>query len=237
MNLETPQPAESTGRPDDGRRAQRRIRPLRIAVYLLGLLTAGAFIGLLVYGVMAKSPDTTIDDSLARGRPVPAPSYRLKVLRPGALGPKLERKIAPALADGWVSPSELRGTPYVLNVWASWCGPCRDEAPELVREWRRQRPRGVLFVGLNMQDVTEDARAFMDGFGIDYLNIRDPTNDVPRRYGATGVPETYFVSARGDIVNHVIGVITPAQLRGGIAAAVSGRPGAAREGGDRRPAR
>jgi len=237
VNADTPQPGENARHTDDRPRAARRIHPLRLAVYLLGLVAVAAFIGLLAYGVTAQAPDTTVDDSLARGRPVPAPSYRLKVLRAGSLGPRLERKLAPALADGWVSPSELRGTPYVLNVWASWCVPCREEAPELVREWRRQRPRGVLFVGLNMQDATEDARAFMDGFGIDYLNIRDPTNKIPRRYGATGVPETYFVTARGDIVNHVIGVVTPAQLRAGIAAAVSGRPGAARQGGDRRPTR
>jgi hypothetical protein len=95
----------------------------------------------------------------------------------------------------------------------------------------------VLFVGLNMQDTVEDARAFMNHYGIDYLNIRDPTNEVPHRYGATGVPETYFISARAEIVGHVIGVVTPAQLRAGIAAAVAGRPQSARDGGVQLPAR
>jgi len=145
--------------------------------------------------------------------------------------------MAPALADGFVSPSELAGTPYVLNFWASWCVPCRIEAPELVRAWKRVRPEGVLFVGLNMQDVGEDANVFMDDFGIDYLNIRDPTNETSRRYGTTGIPETYFISARGKIVNHVIGALRPDQLQTGITAAVAGRPQAASLGGDQRPTR
>jgi cytochrome c biogenesis protein CcmG/thiol:disulfide interchange protein DsbE len=102
----------------------------------------------------------------------------------------------------------------------------------LERTWRQQaRPRGVLFVGLDMQDITSDARDFMHEFRIDYLNIRDPSNDVARRYGVTGVPETFFISSAGAIVGHVIGVTSPTQLREGIAAAVDGRPHAARQGG------
>jgi cytochrome c biogenesis protein CcmG/thiol:disulfide interchange protein DsbE len=213
----------------------RGFRPSRFVAPGVGIAAAVALVALLAYGVIARSPDTTIDDSLARDQPIPAPSYRLAVLRRGSLGARLESKLAPALADGRVSASELRGTPYVLNIWASWCVPCREEAPVLVREWRRARPRGVLFVGLDMQDAPEDARAFMSHFGVDYLNLRDPTNKTFRRYGATGVPETWFINARGEIVNHVIGVITPAQLRGGIAAAVTGRPQAAHQGGNQRP--
>jgi cytochrome c biogenesis protein CcmG/thiol:disulfide interchange protein DsbE len=221
---------------DTGQRDRRR-RPLRFLAPTVGIAAAVGLIALLAYGVIARSPDTTIDDSLARDQPIPAPSYRLAILRRGSLGARLEPALSPALADGRVSASELRGTPYVLNIWASWCVPCREEAPVLVRGWRRARSRGVLFLGLDMQDAPEDARAFMDHFGVDYLNLRDPTDKTFRRYGATGIPETWFISARGEIVNHVIGVITPAQLRGGIAAAVTGLPQAARQGGDQRPAR
>lgn len=221
-------PGSGPGRP-------RRFSPLRSLTAGLGVLAGGGLAALIVYGLVAQAPDTTIDESLARNRPVAAPSYRLAVLRHGALGSRLERRLGPALADGWVSPAELRGTPYVLNIWASWCEPCREEAPVLVAQWRRSRPRGVLFVGLDMQDAPEDARGFMDHFGIDYLNIRDRTNQTSRRYGATGIPETYFVSARGDVVDHVIGVVTTAQLRAGIRSAVSGRPRAATQGGRQRP--
>jgi cytochrome c biogenesis protein CcmG, thiol:disulfide interchange protein DsbE len=215
----------------------RRFRPLRFLVRALGLAAAAGLVALLAYGVIARNPDTTIDDSLARNEPIAAPAYHLSVLRHGKLGARLERALAPALADGRVASAELRGTPYVLNLWASWCVPCRAEAPVLVREWHRARSRGVLFVGIDMQDTDEDAGSFMDHFGVDYLNLREPTNKTLRRYGATGIPETWFVSARGEIVNHVIGVVTSAQLRAGIAAAVAGRPQAPRQGGDQRPPR
>jgi cytochrome c biogenesis protein CcmG/thiol:disulfide interchange protein DsbE len=206
-------------------------------ISLFGAVVAVGLVALLAYGLIARAPDTRIDDSLARNTAVPAPSYRLAVLRHGRLGARLQPRLAPALADRFISPAELVGTPYVLNFWASWCVPCRSEAPELERAWKRARASGVLFVGLNMQDTREDAGVFMDGFGIDYLNIRDSTDATSRRYGATGIPETFFVSARGEIVNHVIGALTRGQIRTGIAAAVAGLPRAASVGGDQRPTR
>lgn len=224
------QPDAEDGRPPRGSWWHR----LTVAVTLL---TVGGLLALLVYGLIARSPDTSIDDALARADTLPAPSYRLAVLRPGALGARLEPLLKPVLSDGRVSDRELRGTPYVLNFWASWCVPCREEAPRLERAWRAARPTGTLFVGLDMQDITEDAEHFMDTFEIDYLNIRDPANDIARKYGVTGVPETFFISASGNVAGHVIGVVTPAQLRQGIAAARAGRPRPAREGGARKPVR
>jgi len=229
-------PSESTAATAQEATAQPAGRG-RLAIPVLSAGVAVALIALLAYGLISRAPDTRIDESLARNAAVPARSYRLAMLRRGHLGPRLQQRVTPALADGFVSPSELVGTPYVLNFWASWCVPCRIEAPELERAWKRERPNGVLFVGLDMQDATEDAGVFMDGFGIDYLNIRDATNATSRRYGATGIPETFFISARGEIVNHVIGALSPAQIQTGIAAAVAGRPHAASVGGDQRPTR
>ena len=103
--------------------------------------------------------------------------------------------------------------------------------------WRRARPRGVLFLGLNMQDVREDARQFRRDFGLDYPDVRDPTNATARKWGATGIPETYFVSANGKVVGHVIGTVTAHQLDEGVAAALSGRPRGADQGGEQRPTR
>jgi cytochrome c biogenesis protein CcmG/thiol:disulfide interchange protein DsbE len=160
------------------------------------------------------------------------------VLQRGDLGPQLAPRLRGALADGRLSLTELRGVPIVLNFWASWCVPCRQEAPLLQRTWGAQaRPRGVLFLGLDMQDLTDDARSFLREFHIDYLNIRDPSNTVARRYGLTGIPETYFISPRGRVVGHVIGVSSPAQLRAGIAAAVTGTPTSRRKGGAQRSTR
>lgn len=222
--------------------AERRVPterrgPLRSLTVGVSLLVAGSLVALLVFGVLARRADTSIDDSLAHARSIAAPPFRLAVLQRGDPGPALKAKTGSIVVDNRVASSELQGTPYVLNFWASWCVPCRQEAPILQRAWRQARPRGVLFVGLDMQDVTQDARHFLAEFGVDYLNLRDPTRDVARSYGVTGVPETFFVSARGAIVNHVIGVLTPAQLRSGVAAAVAGSPEAARQGGARKPSR
>jgi cytochrome c biogenesis protein CcmG/thiol:disulfide interchange protein DsbE len=201
------------------------------------MVLLAALMALLAYGVLAKAPDTSIDDDLARARPSPAPDFRLEVLRSGRLGTSLTPRVGPVLRDGWVQRDELRGIPYVLNFWASWCVPCREEARTLEEEWRAARRRGVLFVGLDMQDLRSSARQFLDEFGVDYLNIRDPTDATAKRYGLTGIPETYFISARGDVVGHVIGVVTAAQLRDGIVATIRGTPSAAEQGGAQKPAR
>jgi cytochrome c biogenesis protein CcmG/thiol:disulfide interchange protein DsbE len=204
---------------------------------LLGVAAVVCLVALLGYALVAQSPDTTIDSRLATGRSAAAPGFALKVLQPGTLGGRLATRMRPALADGRISLSELRGLPVVLNFWASWCPPCRTEAPLLERSWEAARPAGVLFVGLNMQDVTGDARDFLHSFHTSYLNVRDPTDDVSRRWGVTGLPETFFISAQGRVVDHVIGAVSPSQLAQGMTAARSGRPRGAQQGGARQSTR
>lgn len=202
------------------------------AVLLLGL-----FVGLLAWGLLAQAPEDRLDQALARRKPSSPPELSLPVLQRGELGSRLSRSLAPALADGRVDVQELRGAPVVLNYWASWCVPCREEAPLLERSWREQRDRGVLFLGINMQDITGDARAFMREFDISYLNVRDPTDRTARRWGVTGLPETFFISARGQVVGHVIGVVSSEQMSQGLVAARSGRVLGPKQGGAQRTAR
>jgi cytochrome c biogenesis protein CcmG, thiol:disulfide interchange protein DsbE len=92
-----------------------------------------------------------------------------------------------------------------------------------------------LFLGLDMQDVTGDAREFLREFSVSYPNVHEAGKETSRRYGMTGIPETFFISAGGQVVRHIIGALTDEQLRAGVAAARSGRPAQASQGGERRP--
>jgi cytochrome c biogenesis protein CcmG/thiol:disulfide interchange protein DsbE len=216
-------PADAPARPERG--------TWRWVARGIAVLAAAAFLALLAYGLFTKDPDTTIDDALAAGDAAAAPGFTLDVLQRGDGGPPALRR---ATADRRLALSELRGTPVVLNFWASWCVPCRGESPDLERAWRRDRGHGVVVLGLDMQDITDDARDFIREFGLTYPMVREGGNDTSRRYGTTGIPETFFISARGDVVGHVIGAVSPAQLRTGIAAARTGRPAGVQPGGEQR---
>ncbi len=200
------------------------------------LIGAALFIGLLVYGLAVEAPGTDIDASLAQGEATQAPAFELPLLSE-ARGP-LPPGVQAAAEDGTLELAELRGTPVVLNFWASWCAPCRDEAPVLERSWRRARVDGVLFLGLNQQDLTGDARAFVEDLRVTYPSVRDGSDAVGRDWGVTALPETFFVSAAGEVVAHVVGGVTSEdQLRAGVEAARSGRPLDPLDGGDRRAIR
>lgn len=226
--------ALAPGADDDPPAPARRTRRRWLAPALIAA-AAVALLALLAYGVMAQSPNSSIDDALSRGESAPAPGFRLAVLSRGSLGGRFAPTVSQALGRRWLSLRALRGTPVVLNIWASWCLPCQQEAPTLERAWRSQaRARGVLFVGLDMQDAPIYAQQFIRRYAIDYPNIRDPGDDVPRAYGVTGVPETFFITARGRIVGHIIGVSDRQQLAGGIRAALTGTVAGTTAGGPQR---
>lgn len=213
-----------------------RSRPSRLPrLFAIGAVLL--LLALLAYGLTTTGSSTRVDQSLADGEAPLAPSFDLPILELGTIPTDLEPRLRAELDDGDLSLGELEGTPFVLNFWASWCDPCREEAPILEAGWRRHGPQGVLYLGLNMQDVTDDARAFLDEFGITYPTIREQTNEVAVSYGATGIPETYFVSGQGRIVSHVIGVVSPGQLDDGVRAGRAGRVVGTQGGGARKPQR
>ena len=214
----------------------RRRRTIGYLGRTVALALLALFMALLVYGLVSQPVDDTLDTALADAKAPPAPDFELSVLQKGSVGPRLDT-VERAAADGSIALAELRGVPVVLNFWASWCAPCREEAPRLERHWRAGREQGMLVLGLDMQDLTGDAREFLGEFGVTYPNVRDPGNEVAREWGVTGLPETFFISARGRVVGHVIGAISAQQLDDGARAAVAGRALAPREGGDRRSTR
>jgi cytochrome c biogenesis protein CcmG/thiol:disulfide interchange protein DsbE len=91
------------------------------------------------------------------------------------------------------------GKPVVVNFWASWCGPCADEAAALQDASRRYADR-VTFVGVNVQDLDGDAQTFMRKYGITYVNGSGNAGPISVQYGMRGVPETYFIAADGRLI-------------------------------------
>ncbi len=132
-------------------------------------------------------------------------------------------------APGNVSLAALRGKVVVLNFWQSYCPPCTHEAPVVSRISRQWAGKGVVFVGVDEQDLPGPATAFMRRFKITYPVISDD-GPLIGHYGVTGYPETFFIDRHGRVipmpptagqVGHIIGAATPALLDAGIRSALS----------------
>jgi len=128
--------------------------------------------------------------ALSRGRkqaPRPAPALPAEVLQ----GPR-------------VTLASLRGHRALINFWASWCGPCRKEAPELAQAQNKLGRRAEI-VGVDWGDNAGNARRFIRTHGWRYSIVRDATNEVGTRYGIAGLPTTFVLDPRGRIVAKLIG--------------------------------
>ncbi len=130
----------------------------------------------------------------------PAPDFSLALLDPAA-----------SLGDS-VSKSDFAGRVTVVNVWASWCGPCREEAPVLRRAHAAADAGQVAFLGVVRNDDPDDARDFIADFGIEYANAIDD-GAFARDYGVRGLPMTFVLDAAGTITATHFGPISESRLR------------------------
>ena len=163
-----------------------------IGVTIAGLLIIG-LVALLAWGISNKSPVTALSGITLVQRP--APEFTV-----------------PVFDGGEFALSEVLGRPLVINFWASWCAPCREEARGLERAWRTLRDDGVVVVGINIQDSEEDARAYLREFDITYPNGRDEGGKVTIDYGIIGIPATFFVSRAGIVERRWVGAIPESRL-------------------------
>jgi cytochrome c biogenesis protein CcmG/thiol:disulfide interchange protein DsbE len=165
-------------RPPEGR------WPRRLALAAVaGVVVAGGVLG------SRFGTDPTLVQTPMVGKPVPSRSL-------------------PALdGGGQVDLARLRGQVVVVNFWASWCVPCRQEHPDLVAATAAYRAAGVRFVGVVYQDTPEAARRFLDelGRGQGYLYVTDPGSRAAIDFGVFGVPETFFIDRQGTVAAKITG--------------------------------
>lgn len=153
-----------------------------------------AVVGLLVYGLASKG-----SSGLALGEA--APSSPL---------PKLE-------GGGSGSLAEYKGSWVLVNIWASWCIPCKQEAPALEKFQRQHGGSRFTVLGIDSRDLSGDGRGFVRRYGLTYPQLRDGDGGVAHEYGTTGVPENFLIDPRGRLQLHVVGPVTEESLRDEVA--------------------
>src|SRR3954454_448144 len=177
-------------------------RPGVIVIVVLGALLAG----LLVYGVANQGGDTTLDAAVRDGKRPAAPDQTRALPRLGASGTS-------SLAD-------YRGKVVVLNFWASWCTPCRQEAPLLSRFQSKLGNRGTV-LGVTYKDDAVDSLAFARKYGLRYPSLRDSKLELAPAYGTRALPETFVIDGRGRIVAVSRGQVTEQFLDNAVHEAVA----------------
>ena len=166
-------------------------------------------LGLLVWDLVRSDSGASFVTRIGQGKRPPAPQFTLPVLfdRRGTWPPSARASVD----DGKLTLSELRGVPVVLNFWASWCIPCREEA-RAFRAVAAKYAGRVAFLGLDAQDLTSAARAFLRRYDPNYVSVRDGSDRTYRAYGTTGFPETYFIDREGRTRLHAVGGVSRADL-------------------------
>jgi cytochrome c biogenesis protein CcmG/thiol:disulfide interchange protein DsbE len=159
---------------------------------IVAFVAVAALFGLLAYGVLQGGDQTGIDEALADGKRADTPSLEL---------PNLDR-------PGRSSLDDFRGKVVVLNFWASWCAPCRDEAPVLQRWHERISQEGGTVLGVDALDATDDAKQFISRFKITYPNVRDVSGERLKPFGIAAYPETFVLDRQGRIAALIRGPVT-----------------------------
>jgi cytochrome c biogenesis protein CcmG/thiol:disulfide interchange protein DsbE len=141
-------------------------------------------VGLLAYGLTTTGTDTTLDAATAQGKRVEPPT----------------RESLPVLGgDGSGSLADYKGKVVLVNVWASWCEPCRDELPLIQKAHKRLSARGGTVVGIDVKENSAAALAAVEEYGLSFPNLRDRDGSFVRAWGQTGYPENYVIDRKGRV--------------------------------------
>jgi cytochrome c biogenesis protein CcmG/thiol:disulfide interchange protein DsbE len=165
----------------------------------LAVLAVLAVVGLLAFGLLSKG-----SSGVAVGDPAPASPL-----------PRLE-------GGGSESLAGYRGRWVLVNFWASWCEPCREEAPALERFQRRHGGAGFTVLGIDSRDLSGDGRGFVERYGLSYPQLRDGDGAAARDFGTTGVPENFLIDPAGRVRLHVLGPASEESLSEEVAPLLPG---------------
>ena len=152
-----------------------------MALQAVAVAVLVALVGIFAHGLRSNS--TTVAAELNDGKAPAAPGFTLPMLDGG----------------GSFDLHSLRGNVVVLNFWASWCQPCRDEAPIFAEELHRHAAQGLRIVGVDSQDFPSDARTFARTFHVSYPLVHDGSNDITTRWGVSGFPATFVIGRDGTV--------------------------------------
>ncbi len=175
--------------PAPGRKGSRKRSITIFAV--ISLLNVGLLVFLWTQLLTPAQNAAQVQDPLVGH---PAPNFRLDALSLHSAAP--------------ISLANFKGKPVVLNVWSSTCVPCVNEAPLLQSLWRRVQSQGVVFIGIDFQDIKSDGLSFLKKYGVTYPNVLDASGSTAISYGVTGTPETLFINRQGVVVSRVAGELT-----------------------------
>lgn len=134
----------------------------------------------------------------------PPTSARPTTAKIGSLAPEIDLK---SMTGDQITLSKLQGRPVLVNFWATWCGPCREEFPTLVRKYKQYQDQGFVVLGVNTQDENSDTGVmnFMKNTLVNFPIVRDTGNQSSRAYRVDGLPTSFFVDRSGVIRDTVVG--------------------------------
>ena len=174
---------------------------LKLLAQAAAVTVVALLLALLGWQLASEQQVRSLAERVNSGESPPAPSFEVERLD----------------GSGTVSLASLRGKAVVLNFWASWCEPCKEEAPLLQAAWERYRAQGVVVIGVDAKDFRADARRFVRRYGLTYPIVHDGPGATVGRFGITGFPETWFVGRDGKLVGERIqGAVTTAELERNI---------------------
>lgn len=194
-------PGETT----TGKRQPRpRSRRRTIIIFVVATVINGGLIALLAWQLLTPAQAPASSGSTG---------YNVMTPLKGKAAPNFT---LPALSDQHMPPISLanyKGKAIVLNFWASWCGPCQDEARMFQAEWQKVQSKNIVFLGVDFQDTQTDGLIFLHKYHITYPSVEDATGTTVINFGLAFTPTTYFINSKGIVVNSIAQQLTAQQLQ------------------------